>query len=616
MKIRAGFAAIVTSLALMTAHVAGAETLIGGAAQALAETSLPPLGGSGGGDFTVRCPANQNLAGVRLRVGDDVDAIQPLCRTYTLSPYLEEETIYPTPESGARERTVERFKVELGSLQAPSDFIGGSGGGGVVDVLCKDDVVTGILVGDEGVYTQTVNRLGVFCDFDERSWTLDQSGNVTSCRYSSEARSKVIAESGGAGRSGWTLDPEDEFEGPKAHANEGFFSDDEVTKGEHDQHCPCGQVAVGITGRAGKWVDAVGLVCADLRSTKTMRAQGRVKLAPGATALPPMSICAAAKQARDRNSPAAPGLEAQCAAQAPLKAQGRVKLGGAASTSPALSICEAADAAIARNSPAARGLAQQCAAEKKKPLPPVDLNALQARGVEIANAEPEAGELRDQQGAVRRGFEIGLAAAEWQTLPGPGKDRIRAMLSGSTYSRSEQSAFDAAVAYSLALYKQKLAELATRGAGMIEEDALSAEFLGLQKGASAQLGFLVGLAAAEGQTANGPGKQKIRGALPAEEQAGYDTAVAFSIGRNSNPDFARQGMAVAQADPAVAAIRTREADALYRLGFDIATGLFGDAALGAAGHTSEGPGSTAIRNSLTESGKRGYDAAVKYHLSQ
>ncbi len=53
------------------------------------ELALPPLGGSGGGYFTTRCPQDQYLAGVRLRVGDDVDAIQPLCSPYNPVSYQE-----------------------------------------------------------------------------------------------------------------------------------------------------------------------------------------------------------------------------------------------------------------------------------------------------------------------------------------------------------------------------------------------------------------------------------------------------------------------------------------------------------------------------------------------
>ncbi len=117
---------------------------------------------------------------------------------------------------------------------------GGPGGGGPVDVVCKENVVTGILVGDEGVYTRTVNRLGVFCEVNAKAWRSDATGKLVSCEYSSAYRSSVIAE-GPGGPGGWTLDPEAEFEGPKATANEGFFEDDEVSRGEADQHCPCGR---------------------------------------------------------------------------------------------------------------------------------------------------------------------------------------------------------------------------------------------------------------------------------------------------------------------------------------------------------------------------------------
>lgn len=48
----------------------------------------------------------------------------------------------------------------------------------------------------------------------------------------------------------------------------------------------------------------------------TVKAQGRVKLDPSGTAPAPsqLTICQKAWQARLRNSPAAPGLEASCAA--------------------------------------------------------------------------------------------------------------------------------------------------------------------------------------------------------------------------------------------------------------------------------------------------------------
>src|ERR1044071_166331 len=66
-----------------------------------------------------------------------------------------------------------------------------------------------------------------------------------------------------------------------------------------------------------------------------------------------------------------------------------------------------------------------------QPKPKVDLNALAARGAALVNEDPSALELRDEQpeGPARRGFNIGMAAAEGQTLPGPGKQRIHDSLS-------------------------------------------------------------------------------------------------------------------------------------------------------------------------------------------
>ena len=118
---------------------------------------------------------------------------------------------------------------------------------------------------------------------------------------------------------------------------------------------------------------------------------GRVKPLPGSAPAPVRSICEMARSARARGSPAAPGLERQCAAQTPpasvafgrINVQtppsapagvgfgrvnvqtppagvgfGRVKVDGNADTR---SICEMAANARARNSPAAPGLERQCA---------------------------------------------------------------------------------------------------------------------------------------------------------------------------------------------------------------------------------------------------------------
>src|SRR5260370_14620588 len=124
------------------------------------------------------------------------------------------------------------------------------------------------------------------------------------------------------------------------------------------------------------------------------------------------------------------------------------------------------------------------------------------------------------------------------------------------------------------------------------------------------------MAGVEGQPAPGPRKQKIHDLLNAPEQRGFDAAVSFSLERNRNAHLAASGAAIAEQDPIVKEARNLETDVFYRLGFDIATGIFGDPALGAKGNTATGPGSLKIRDSLSAAGQRGFNASVKLHLSR
>lgn len=478
------------------------------AAPAFAQSDevLQPVGNSGGSPFYAHCLAGDVLTGVELWTGDHVDAIKPICTPAVAGQFQE----YPT-----------RY--------------GGDGGNGPQQFVCPND--SPVVIGMDIAVESAVNNIHLYCG---QAIAAPQRAAFPMAAYDGPV-------SRGEENCNWT----------------GACFGGEPTTGM--LRCEAGLVAVGIVGRSGKFLDALGMIC---------------------------------------GAPPAP-------AQQTLKAQGRVKLGGAVPEGPARPICEVALQARARNSPAAPGLEAQCAAERA--LPPIDLSALHARGAEIANSEPMAATLRDEQGEgpSRRGFEIGLAAAEWNTLPGPGKQRIRDKL-----DPSEQAAYDAALTFSFAFYKKKLADFAARGAAIASKDAVSAEFRGLQVDAPARRGFEVGLAAAEGQTAQGPGKQKIGAALPPGEQGGYATAVTFSIDRNNNADVARRGAAIARADAIVSTLRNSETDALYRLGFDIATGIFGDPAKGALGNTSKGPGSLGIRNGLSAAGQRGFDAAADFHLGR
>ena len=242
-----------------------------------------------------------------------------------------------------------------------------------------------------------------------------------------------------------------------------------------------------------------------------------------------------------------------------------------------------------------------------------NFETLVARGRAIATADPAATELRDQQSddSARRGFDIGMAVAETDTLPGPGKQRIHDSL-----PLAEQSGFEVAVKYSLARNRKKLTDLAPRGAELAQLDPLAAELRNQQFNEDARLGFDIGMAAAEGDTADGPGKQKMHDSLAANEKRGFASAVVFSLERNRNAKLAQVGAAIAAVDSQVRAARNTDVNVFYRLGFDIATGIFGDKTQGALGNTLTGPGSLGIRDALGADGRRGFNAGAAFHLGR
>ena len=265
---------------------------------ASAEAYLPIIGGNGGGQFVGRCPAGQLLAGFELRVGDDVDAIRPLCVT----------PIQPGEVSAAK-------AVNQG-------WYGGSGGG-VQQLLCpsRTPVVIGVDVAAEGV-TMVVNNIHLFC------------GQVVAAQMADAYPSAIL-------------------DAPNYNGTRGFLGKfSGATSGS--QRCPGDQIAVGVHGRYGVWLDAMGLICdvpvlpkppVALGKVKKPIALGRVKTSHKEAMIDPVSsilpvqaghpdraidavrnvptvpstrvdppICASARQARARNSPATASLEAQCRA--------------------------------------------------------------------------------------------------------------------------------------------------------------------------------------------------------------------------------------------------------------------------------------------------------------
>jgi hypothetical protein len=132
--------------------------------------------------------------------------------------------------------------------------------------------------------------------------------------------------------------------------------------------------------------------------------------------------------------------------------------------------------------------------------------------------------------------------------------------------------------------------------------------------AESQRGYNVAFAVGGGDDRPGPGKDRIRNSLPETEQLGYDTAEAFFLERNSNLSLLRRGAVIAVADPKVAAARSGGTDAFFMLGFDIATGLFGDPALVGQGDILWGPGKQKIHDSLNATAKTGFAVSMTLHL--
>jgi hypothetical protein len=293
-------------------------------AHAQTDVMLPPLGGPGGGQFVARCPQGQLLTGVELRTGDDVDAIKPICVAAYSTISVAELKPYPSTLAGANRQLVctDRYTPPITIPLAP--------------------IVIGMYVRSEGK-TEVVNNIHLFCGTagPERG----QSAEIQGAIIKNELEPPTVR-----------------FDGPP----------NDYPGRESTQQCPSNLVAVGIHGRSGIWLDAVSLICGVPTLTPKaapepgpVKAIGRVKGAPTG---PPRPICVVAREARARNSPAAPGLEAQCRAAgaagetSPTKALGRVKLPPGTTPNPPISICESARRARARNSPAAPGLEAQCRA--------------------------------------------------------------------------------------------------------------------------------------------------------------------------------------------------------------------------------------------------------------
>lgn len=313
------------------------ELVLGLATPVFAQSYLPKLGGPGGGSFEETCPPGTNLQGFLLGTADDVDSIQIRC-------------IFPT-NAGQSSRGRPALPSIMDGLLKPEsvarnlNVLVGKSHGGVRGtprgLVCpwERPVLLGISVESEGAETVIVNSIALYCG--------------------QAAASEVV----------FGL-PNAIFEGPRYNragpwlgigvGGTPSFPDTQYQK------CPAAQVAIGLHGRSGLWVDAIGLICGAPRLAPAAppNVVGSIGKRPTTGPSQPRSgsICDSARDARARNSPAAPNLEAQCSAQKnPVSSIGRI--GGAAKPAGApRSICESAANARARNSPAAPNLEAQCAA--------------------------------------------------------------------------------------------------------------------------------------------------------------------------------------------------------------------------------------------------------------
>src|SRR4051794_4280256 len=139
------------------------------------------------------------------------------------------------------------------------------------------------------------------------------------------------------------------------------------------------------------------------------------------------------------------------------------------------------------------------------------------------------------------------------------------------------------------------------------------------------MGFDIGVGVTGEQSVWGPGKQRILDSLGFDEQIGFRNAAAFIMGRNNNAVFAAKGADIAEGDPETATARVKETSGLYWLGFDVATGIFGDPNKGAQGNTAMGPGAERIRASTaegervllgTDQATRGFNASFAFNVAR
>jgi hypothetical protein len=168
------------------------------------------VGGTKGGNFSARCDQGEYLVGIEARIGDWFDAIRPLCARPGNAP-------------------VRRFQTQFGG-----------DGGAPRSITCPPEspVITYLEVIANGAKTVIVDHLQVRC------------GALAANQVPLDKRPPLLMLSGCA---------EEEIAYAVCGTGKGRPN---LRRGATE--CPVGTLGVGLYGRYGIWLDALGLVCGEL----------------------------------------------------------------------------------------------------------------------------------------------------------------------------------------------------------------------------------------------------------------------------------------------------------------------------------------------------------------
>lgn len=232
-------------------RIVAAASALSAAFATHADVRADPVGGGGGGAFAARCPYGQFLTGVELRTGDDVDAIRPLC----VLAYDKTKTspVWVSSDASASRATFLWWWTGRDAFSVTSVFpnpglvvVGdrlwyGGGGGRPRSLVCPIylPIMLGLRIEAEGESTVIVHKIDVFCGFASN----DQPKGDT---YGDLPRGV-----------GWEGKSATRYRPPN-NKQDWEYGPNHV---QGSSMCPADRVAVGIHGRSGAWLDAVGIIC-------------------------------------------------------------------------------------------------------------------------------------------------------------------------------------------------------------------------------------------------------------------------------------------------------------------------------------------------------------------